>query len=484
MPALLGFVPDAPINTPGVMTDVSDMIPTDTGFESAPAAIDVVGLAALASSCRGGAVVENTLGVRRFFAGTQTKLFEYVSGAWSDVARVGNYTGSSDSRWSFAQFGEFAIASDGVAPIQATSSGDFADIATAPAARIVVSVANFVMALNTVDGTYGTRGDAWWCSGIFDHTAWTPSLSTQANTGRLVSAGGAITAGLAFGQQVVAYKARSMFLGAYVGGDAVWDWQQVHGEAGCAGIDAVCDAGGAHVFVGEDNIWIYDGVRPRPLADGVVRQWWIANSSPVHRSRTIATYDRQNNRVWIFFPSQGSTTGTPDRALVYHMVTGRWGRADREIQAAVTFAEPGVTFDTLDSVGATFDTLPNVSFDSQFWTAGSRSLAVFSTSNKLQTLTGASNGGSFTCWDMGSDVQVTYLDLATISFNKAPSSSTCGGVTRRVSGGETVLGSAATLRDGQYQLRQSGRWHSLTFNFYGPVTVVSVDVRMKPAGMR
>ena len=486
MPALLGFVPDVPKSTPGVMVDCQNIVPTDTGFECGPSALDVMGVGALASACRGGFIGETTAGVRRFFAGTQTKLFEYTSGTWTDVSKAGNYVGSSDNRWSFAQFGNFTIGANGVEGLQATSSGAFATISGAPVAKIVVSVSNFVMAFNTSDGTYGTRQDAWWCSGIFDHTTWTPSLSTQANTGRLVSAGGAITAALAFGEQVVAYKTRSMFLGTYTGGTAVWDFRQVQGDVGCVGPEAVCDVGGAHVFVGDDNIWIYDGVRPRPLADGTVRQWFIENSSPTFRYRTIVQYERRNNRVWIFFPSTSTQNGEPDRSLVYHLVTGRWGigNVGTGIQAAVTFSAPGISFNTLDTVAATFDELPDISFDSQYWLAGSRALAVFNLSNQAQTLTGPSTGGSWTSNDIGSDTQVTLLDLATITFNQSPTASNCGGATRRESGGEVTYLGGADLIDGQYKLRQSGRWHSLTFNFTGPASMSAYDVRLKPVGLR
>ena len=58
---------------------------------------------------RGAAVLTDTSGTRRTFAGTQTKLYELASGTWADVSRVGDYTGSDENRWSFAQFGFQAL---------------------------------------------------------------------------------------------------------------------------------------------------------------------------------------------------------------------------------------------------------------------------------------------------------------------------------------------------------------------------------------
>lgn len=488
MTPLLGFVPDLPTATQGGIFDCQTLIPSTSGMEGAPTPVNVVGVGVLPSTCRGGAIGESTAGVRRLFAGTQTKLYNYVTATWDDVSRAGSYTGSTESRWSFAQFGNFTIAANGVDAMQQASSGDFTDIAGAPVAKVVVSAANFVLAFNTVDGTYGTSPDRWWCSAIFDHTDWTPNVTTQSNTGRLVATGGPINAALPFGEQILAYKSRAMWLGTYVGGDVVWQWQQVQGDVGCAGPEAVCDAQGVHIFVGEDNIWAFDGVRPRPIADGSVRQWFIDNCSPTFRYRTIVQYERRNNRVWVFFPSQGSDNGRPDRCLVYHMVSGKWGRADQQVDAAIAFLEPTITINGLDSAAATIDELPEISFDSQYWIGGSRSLAVFNSSNQVQTLTGPPSGASFTLCDIGDDVQVTHLDRFVLRFNIAPDPtqnvSTFSGAVRMVSGGEVHDRSSGNLQDGSFHPRQSGRWHVMTFNIYGQCSISGYNYTLKPAGLR
>ncbi len=490
MTPLLGFVPDLPKTTPGGIVDCLNLVPSTSGMDGAPTPVDVAGVGPLAAACRGGAIGESTAGVRRLFAGTQTKLYSYVTASWDDVSRAGSYTGSADSRWSFCQFGDFTVAANGVDEMQQASSGDFTDIASAPVAKIVVSVANFVMAFNTIDGTYGTSTDRWWCSAIFDHTDWTPSVTTQSNTGRLVSVGGAINAALPFGEQVVAYKSRAMWLGTYVGGDVVWQFDRVQGDVGCVGQEAVCDAQGVHIFVGDDNIWAFDGVRPRPIADNSVRQWFIDNCSPAFRYRTIVQYERRNNRVWIFFPSQGSDNGRPDRCLVYHMVSGKWGRADREIDAAIDFLEPSITIDGLDAIAATIEELPAIAFDSQYWIGGSRSLAVIGPGNQMQTLTGPPGSASFTLCDIGDDVQVTHMDRFVLRFNIAPDPVTSGNVSnfsggvRMVSGGTVADRSSGNLNDGSFKPRQTGRWHVMTFNVYGQCSISGYDYTLKPAGLR
>ena len=85
-----------------------------------------------------------------------------------------------------------------------------------------------------------------------------------------------------------------------------------------------------------------------------------------------------------------------DSALVYHVLTKKWGRAAMSIQAVLNFTSASATIDGLTGYSATMDGLPSASFDSQFWLSGGRALSIVSSSNQLQTLTGASASSSFT----------------------------------------------------------------------------------------
>jgi hypothetical protein len=68
---------------------------------------------------------------------------------------------------------------------------------------------------------------------------------------------------LTLGDYVVAYKQRAIFVGVFVGTPVVWQWNLIPGgEAGAVGQEAVCDIGGAHFIVSNDNFWLFDGTRP------------------------------------------------------------------------------------------------------------------------------------------------------------------------------------------------------------------------------
>lgn len=478
---LIGFAPDADVTTPGLIYSCSNLVPYLNGMEGAPEPATPASTPALAAACLGAAVVTKLDDTRRIIAGTASKLYELSAGAWTDIGRAAAYNGGVDTRWSITQFGDATLCANRADVIQRSSGGSFADVATAPKAEILFSVGAFVMALNTNDGS--EKPDGWHCCAAFDDTSWTPSLATQATSGRLVATAGKLTAGMRLGEYAIAYKMKSIYLGQYVGAPTVWNWLQVPGgEAGCVGKEAICDIGGAHFFVGDDNIWVFDGTRPVPVADGYVRQFFFDNSNPSYRYKTICVFDRQKNLVWVFYPSLGAST--PDSALVYHITAKKWGVANRSIEAALNYISGGVTIDGLSSISATIDGLSSYSFDSQFWLAGGKSMSIFNTSHQLQSMTGTSLSSSMTTGDVGDDDAVSALNKIRLRYAIAPGSASVQTFIQMNSGTGFAAAASGAVLDGKFDLRQSARWHKATFSFTGPVRVTHMDADLAPAGGR
>lgn len=483
MDKLLGFLPDQDPTTPGVITQCANFIPYETGMTGAPSASTPASTPALAAACVGAVVVTKLDDTRRILAGTATKLYELSGGVWTDVTRGENYTGGVDTRWSYTQFGNATIASNLSDTMQRSTSGAFADIATAPKAKIVFSVGSFVMALNTSDATYGVSQNRWWCSATFNETSWTPSVTALCATGMLVSAPGQITAGGKLGDYAVAYKDKAIFLGQFVGAPSVWDWIQVPGgDAGCVGQDAWTDIGGAHFIVGQDNFWIFDGSRPVPIGLGQVREWFYANSNPAYRYKIQCIFDRQTNRVWIFYPSTNSTT--LDTAMVYHLATKQFGLVTINVQAVLNYISAGATIDGLSGISATIDGLSAYSFDSQFWLSGGRALTVFDTAHQLKLLTGVSTSSSYTTGDMGDDEGVSLLSKIRVRFapGYAPASATAQVFSKMTEGAGLTTGSTHTLNDGKFDVLQAARFHRATISMTGDVRVLAMGAVLKPMG--
>lgn len=452
---LLGFSPDAEPTTPGAMLDMSNIVPYEAGMKAAPSA-GSVGMDTLAAACRGSAVIRQLSGGSRFFAGTASNLYEGSSTSWTSQAS--GFSLGSDDRWSFVGFGDSVLASNSSTNIQRSTSTTFAVIAGAPKAKILVSSKGFVVAFATNEATYGDSPDRWWCSELYNETGWTPSVSTQCTTGRLIAASGPITAAVRFGDDIVAYKQRALFLGHYVGAPDVWDFTQVGFDVGCVGPEAAADTSIGHIFVGSDNIYHFDGTRPVPIASGTVRQWWLDNSSAEFRYRTKLLWDRDNSLLWIFFPSSAST-GTCDDCIVFHVTTKQWGRVNISVEAVVNYVSPSVSYDGGSTLVTTYDSGPAIAFDSPFWLSQKTNPAIFDTSHILKSLTGTPGSWWFESGDYGDEVQATSCLELRMRFAQKPSTITCTPKTKPTSG-DTLTTNTTTSFDGsKFPVRQTDRFH-------------------------
>lgn len=481
MTPLVGFFPDADMVTPGLFSDCMNVIPTDAGYGGAPTARATT-VAALAAQCRGAVVATKLDGTRRLFAGSQTKLYELSSTTWTDrSAGGGSYTGSTESRWSFCQFGDTTIASNLVDAMQSTVTGAFAAVAgSAPKAKIVVSASNnFVLAFYTNEGTYGVSPDRWWCCAQNNQADWVPSVSTSANTGRLIASEGPLTAALTLGDYVVAYKGHALWVGSYVGAPEVWRFVLVPGsDCGAVGQDAVCSIGTAHFIVGEDDFWLFDGTRPQSIGEGI-RNWFRANSSQTYRYRTRVAYDRQRNIVWVNFPSNTST-GDCDRTIVYHVGRKKWGRADFTGEAFLSFVAPGVTIDGLDAYSSTIDGLPPIPFDSQYWLAGGRAMSYFNTAHTIVVNDGATGASSIVTGDLGDDDTLTTLERFRMRYKQSPAAASATDLYVMNEGDSYTPGDVAVRFDGRHDFHNTARWHRVYLAMTGDHEETGYDLKLTP----
>lgn len=478
---LVGFAPDADPTTPGVLTDCSQIVPYESGMRTAPGPVSV-GLPALAGDARGGIVTRDLSGNRRLIVGTDTKLYEAIGSVWTDISRAGSYTLAIDDRWSFAQFGNSALAATASAVIQRSTGGAFADIAGAPQARMIEQSLGFVLAFATIDGTYGDTPDRWWCCASFDETDWTPAVATQATTGRLVGASGAITAARRFGDDVIAYKSRGIFVGRYQGPPTVWQFTQVSYDIGCVGVDAVVDTPIGHVFVGEDDVYVFDGTVPRSLGNGVIKQWLSTNINPAQRHQTRILWDRATSLIWIYYAATDSSV--VDSCIVFSISTKQWGRADNTCQAVLNFISPTISYDGGTALVTTYDSGPLVPFDSSFWVSGSVLPSIITNDRIVKSLTGEASASNFTTGDYGDDEGQNECTGVRVRFVQSPSTGTMTGYAKNEEGVMASTASSAMKADGKFDLRQSGRFHRFKCDMTGDAKFTAIRPQMQSGGAR
>lgn len=480
---MLSFLPDAPESTPDILTDV-DAIPTLRGYSGPPANL-TAGYAALAAACIGAALMFRLDGTTRLLAGTQSKLYEGSGTSWTDVSRVGSYT-TGDTKWRFAQSGNTSLAISKAVQLQSSTSGAFANVANAPKAALMETVGDFVLLANCDDtGTglatgYGDQPNRWWCSQIYLPTAtWAPSVSTQATSGLLVASPGACTGLKRLGAQAVIYKARSMYLGTYVGAPEVFQWQLIPGEIGVANNEAVVSIGAAHLFVGFEDIYSFDGSRPTPIGAGI-KEFFFADLNKSYAYRIEGIHDFQNQCVWWFYPSGASTT--LNAAIIYNYRTQRWGRTSRSIECPLTSVASAVTYDGLATLFASYDLLPAISYDSPFWQSGAPILSVIDTTHTLNTLTGTAATWYITTGYIGDDAKVLTCTRVRPRYGSKPMTASMTAYSSMALGDVPTTGSTSDINGNRYDLIQSARWHQFNLTMTGDGEIQAVLPEMVEAG--
>jgi hypothetical protein len=465
----LGITPDADISTPSVLSGLN-ILPTKRGMKGSPSPVGV-GVDALPEPALSAATVTLLNGETRTLVGTSVGLYELTATTWDNV---GTYT--SAGAWSFTQFGNTTLAANGIDKVQASAGvgGAFANISSSPISSIVEVSGGFALAFHE---------DGWACSALYDHTDWTPNITTQAANGRLLDTSGAITAAKRQSSGVVVYKAKSMYYGQYVGGDVIWSWSTLNSAVGCVGKDAIIDANGVHFFVGEDDIYSYDGSSPRSIS-GAIREWFFGAELNVNYAYKIqAAYDRINNLVWFWYPSNASSDGTLNKAIVYNLYTSQWGVVAQSAQAVLNLIDRGVTLDELGKW--TFDTLPAVEMSSPFWLGGNRgTVAIVGMDSALATMTGASSAANLTVGDFGDITQFTTIKRLTPLFSTNPTA--CEGLHQHKQslGGELINGATQPWLNEKIDMLFSSRWHRFTLILEGDFEILSLHCDYTASGAR
>ena len=474
-----GFIPDSDDTSPGVLTDVTNMVPTLRGYAGAPSPINV-SLPALAAECRNAAAVQILDGSTILFAGTQTKLYKAGSSTWEDVTDAVDYTGSASSRWCFAQQGNVTLAVNKVDPSQYYLHGtstDFDALTGMPKASLVEAVGNFILIGDYNDGT--DYVDGWGCSAIGDYTDWTADIDTQCTYGRLYDTPGQLTALKRLADYAIYYKRKSMYLARYVGTPSVWEFSLVSDIIGAVSNESVVRVGTTHYFVSEDNFYAYDTASVNPIGEQI-KEWFNTDCNNSKRSLIQGLHNQQAGVVYWFYP-QGTST-TLNAWVAYNYRSQKWGKGSLNIEAAVQYVYGGLTYDELDAIYTTYNSFPSVSYDDLNPTGSSLLPAIFNTSHRIQTLTGASVSSSLTSNDFGEDSVITLLSRVRARYLTSPSSATMTNYYRNSPGDNLTTDNTSTESSGKFDVLRSARWHRVKLDFTGSVEITGADISIQKDG--
>ncbi len=318
---LLSFTPDLETTEPGVILDGDLFYSVPRGVRAVPS-MKPSAMPALSGGISASYIRQKSLGVE-VIAQIQTgETYAWDGATWNEI------TGPNIHPSGFMEFGDVMLSYGGIG-FQERTAGTFTAVADSPYANVAFATDNgFVIAANGgLSG--GDAGDDFWASSnIFDYSTWTPASGNVAANGRLYFPSGQITAGASLGQNAVLYKRNAIYFGSYLGPREKWLWPAISTSVGCVAQASLVVAEDAHFFLGEDDFYVFDGTRPRPISQHM-REWMFANMDELTSATISGAYDPVRKIVvWTWRKISGAQIG-----VCYSLTTGLWGRANH----AVTF---------------------------------------------------------------------------------------------------------------------------------------------------
>lgn len=380
------WMPDQPKSQTGVTT-ANNVIARKGSYGPLPALSAYSG--AITARCQGTIAVLDDSSVVKNFAGDATKLYLLDGTTWNDVTRSsgGAYAVPAEDRWEFAKFGSRVIAANGADVLQVYQLGVSSVFAalggTPPVARHLCVANNFLV---TGDAS-GNRQRVQW-SAIDDVTSWTVSASTQADYQDLVGGVGPVQRIFGLEQGAVVFQSTGVWRMDYAGPPTVFNFTLVDPARGLIGPAAAAAIGPIVFFLAQDGFYAFDGQTSTPIGGEKVDRYFFNDLEPDYLSRVTMEVDPRNKLLFVSYPGRDSTSGTPNKLLIFNWQIGRWSSGEATVELLGRLLTTGVTLEGLDAFSASLDALA-FSLDSPVWAGGKMILGAFDTTHKLGYFNGA-----------------------------------------------------------------------------------------------
>lgn len=472
------WLPDHPsLGNPGA-TEAKNVIPGSSGYRqfSTPSSIAT----ALTARCLGGAAFKDLNGNVFHYAGDASKLYRVYDSAPVDYSKSGGYSTQYNEKWRFVQWGNQVFATNYSDAIQEITMGGsrFADLsASAPRARHMAAVGNFLMLADTVDNTDGTVKNRLWWSAINDPTNWpTPgssaAIAVQSDYQDIENGCGAIN-GIVGADVGYVFQERGVVRVSYTGDSNFFQLDNVEIGRGAVAPGPIVPYGRVVFYLAQDGFRYFNGVSSEPIGHNKIDRWFWNAVNTSYLVEMSGAVDPVNQCVFWAFPDASATSGTCNNIIVFHMPTGKWSRAVVDTERLVQNYTLGYSLDGLDAVSTNADTM-TIPWDDASWNGGDPRIGCYDTSHRLCHFTGTPGTAVIETAEvelspgMLTEVQSVRAYLEGAAAN---ASQTLQVGTRAQLGDAVTWGSATDVgSDGEAKVRANARFHKFRANVTGAFT--------------
>ena len=325
------------------------------------------------------------------FVATRTNIYQLASGAFT--SRKASLTGAADDFWTFTQFGEYVIASNGVdAPqyyLMGTST-NFANLSaiqtagTVPTFRVSGVVRDFLVTGNITNATNRIQ----W-SGINDITVWS---GKQSDLQDLPGSGGQVVA-ITSGEVGYVFRQNQIIRMDYVGGATVFRLSVISPNRGAVFGRTVCQDNRQIFFYADDGFYQINGDQIMPIGVEKVNRYFDLNLNKAYADRICAAVDPFNQLAMWLFPSTANTTNTTgicDKIIIYNYATKKWSLADASASTIFSQFVGAFTVELMDIISENLENI-SAALDTDYWSGGQMFLGGIDSDYKAAIFSGNSN---------------------------------------------------------------------------------------------
>lgn len=296
-----------------------------------------------------------TNGVKQLYWGNEDALYNW-NPTDGTVSRGSGYTGISDqtttarvSHWSFAPWGDWMIATNGVDDVQIDKNGglNFGNLTgvTFTWAQIVKKYGPYLIAFNTSNnGRYAEWSDE------EDPESWTIGSASAAGFLPINDLESDIVAVAELGRIFAMYGTDSAHAFALVGGDEIFAARKLLTGIGAVGKHAVCSVGTANYGFGPRGLWVTDGSSHKYIDDPEIHDLIYGDINLDQISKAVVWYDKLFDQVVFWWTTADAEAN--NKAVAYNRRSDNWSVWDfgRSAAAESSIFKYGITADEKGNV--------------------------------------------------------------------------------------------------------------------------------------
>ena len=347
----------------------------------------------IGADCRGGGSFRDNAGNVYNFVANNTDIYQLDGGTFT--SRKGSLTGTNTDYWTFSQFGNYIIASNGVdAPqyyLMGTST-NFANLSaiatdgTPPTFRVSGVIRDFL-----VTGNQSSNQNRVQWSGINDITTWTAG-SKLADSQDLPGSGGEIVA-ITSGEVGYVFRQNQIVRMDFVGGATVFRFSVISPNRGAIYGKTVCQDNRQVFFYADDGFFEINGDTIIPIGAEKVNRFFDLDLNKAFSDRICSAVDPFNQLALWLYPSvqnETNTTGICDRLLIYNYATKKWSLAESNASFIFSQFVGAYTVELMDIISQNLENI-NIALDTDFWSGGQLLLGAIDNNYKAAIFSGTQN---------------------------------------------------------------------------------------------